>query len=205
LNTQLKASAIPPFPHTVIVIPTSSLSDSQCGICNFNAAVSRPAYGTVRGGNHKRGTSPVHILRHWQEFRADAPDPKRLRFSHWHKGIAVPLLLGHQITLTPLRVGYKTRAAELLLKSPFEIPRLAKLFVFSDADLASVRLLNLGFEVQVHRSEPFEWYCGQARIEAALRATINNYFHDEDGPLPNLDFDRLRPSQPGARKKAQAV
>jgi hypothetical protein len=126
--------------------------------------------------------------------RADAPDPERLRFSHWHKGIAVPLLLGHQITFTPSRVGYKTKAAELLLRSPFEIPRSAILFVFSDADLASVRLLNLDFEVQVHRSEQFEWYCGQDRVEARLRATINNYFHAEDGPLSNLDFDRLRPS-----------
>lgn len=47
LKTQLKASAVPPFPHTVLVIPASSLSDAQCGICNFNAAVSRPAYGAV--------------------------------------------------------------------------------------------------------------------------------------------------------------
>jgi hypothetical protein len=194
LNTQLKASAVPPFPHTVIMIPTSGLSDSQCGVCNFNAAVSRPAYGTVRGGNHSRGTAPEIILRHWQGFRADALDPERLRFSQRYKGIAVPLLLGHQITLTPSRVGCKTKAAELLLRSPFEIPRSAKLFVFSDADLASVRLLNLGFEVQVHRSEQFEWYCGQDRVEARLRATINNYFRAEDGPLPNLDFDRLRPS-----------
>lgn len=194
LNTQLKASAVPPFPHTVIMIPTSGLSDSQSGICNFNAAVSRPAYGTVRGGNHSRGTAPEIILRHWQGFRADAPDPEQLRFSYWHKGIAVPLLLGHQITLTPSRVGCKAKAAELLLRSPFEIPRSAKLFVFSNADLASVQLLNLGFEVQVHRSEQFVWYCGQDRVEARLRATINNYFRAEDGPLPNLDFDRLRPS-----------
>jgi hypothetical protein len=194
LNTQLKASAIPPFPHTVLVIPTSRLSDTQCGICNFNAAVSRPAYGSVGGGNHARGTSPENILRHWRGFRADDPDSKRLRFSHWHEGIEVPLLLGHQITLAPSRVGYKTKTAELLLQSPFEIPRSAKLFVFSDADLASTRLLNLGFDEQVQRSERFEWYCGQDRVEASLRTMINNYFLANDGPLPNLDFDRLRAS-----------
>lgn len=194
LETQLKQSAVPPFPHTVLAIPTNRMSDSQCGICNFNAAVSRPAYGKVKGGNHARGMSPENIRRHWQGFRADAPGPERLRYSHWHEGIAVPLLLGHRITLNPSRVGYKTTAAELLLRSPFEIPVSAKLFVFSDADLASVRLLNLGFEVQVHRGEQFNWYGEQDRIEAGHRAIINNYFRADEGQLPDLNFDRLRPS-----------
>ncbi len=196
LDTQLKPSAVPPFPHTVLVIPTSRMSDSQCGICNFNAAVSRPAYGKVKGGNHARGMSPENIRRHWEGFRADAPDPKRLRFSHWHEGIAVPLLLGHQITLDPSRVGIKTKAAELLLRSPFEIPGSAKLFVFSDVDLASVRLLNLGFDVQVDRSGRFDWYGGQDRVEPGHRTIINNYFRADDGQLPDLNFDRLRPSRP---------
>ena len=194
LNTQLKKSAVPPFPHTVLVVLTSSLSDSLCGICNFNAAVSRPAYGTVKGGNHARGTAPENILRHWRGFRAESPDAERLRYSHWHEGIAVPLLLGHQITLAPAWVGYKAKAAELLLRSPFEIPRSARLFVFSDADLASVRLLDPGFEVQVHRGKPFEWYGEQDRIQEGHRATIDAYFRADDGPLPDLDFDRLRPS-----------
>ena len=194
LNTQLKKSAAPPFPHTVLVVPTSGLSDSQCGVCNFNAAVSRPAYGTVRGGNHARGTAPENILRNWRGFRADAPDAERLRYSHWYDGIAVPLLLGHEITLAPSRVGYKAKAAELLLRSPFEIPRSARLFVFSDADLASVRLLNPRFEVQVHRDKQFEWYGEQDRIQDGHRATIDAYFRADDGLLPDLDFDRLRPS-----------
>jgi Alpha/beta hydrolase family len=202
LDTQLKESAVLPFPHTVLVISTSGLSDAQCGICNFNAAVSRPAYPTVKGGNHTRGTAPEKILRHWQGFRSDAPNPQRLRFSHWHKGVAVPLMLGHQITLAPLRVGYKTKAAELLLRSPFEIPVSAKLSVFSDADLASVRLLNLGFEVKVHRSDQFEWYSGEDRVEPHLRATVNNYFQAEDGQLPDLDFDRLRPSPKSTRRRS---
>jgi len=191
LGTQLKQSAVPPFPHTVLVIPTSCMSDSQCGICNFNAAVSRPAYRTVKGGNHTRGMLPENILRHWQGFRADTPDLKRIRFSHWHEGIAVPLLLGHQITLNQSRVGNKPKAAELLLRSPFEIPGSAKLFVFSDADLASVRLLNLGFEVQVHRGVRFDWYGGQ---DVGHRAKIDKYFRSEDGQLPDLNFDLLRPS-----------
>lgn len=194
LNTQLKMSARPPFPHTVLVIPTSGLSDSQCGICNFNAAVSRPAYGAVKGGNHSRGTAPENILRHWRGFRAEAPDPKRLRFSHWHEGISVPLLLGHQITLASSKAGYNSKVAELLLHSPFAVPQSAKLFVFSDADLATVQLLKHDFEVEVHRSSQFDWYCGQDRVEARLRATINSYFLAEGGSLPNLDFDRLRPS-----------
>lgn len=113
---------------------------------------------------------------------------------HWHEGIAVPLLMGHQITLAPSRVGYKTKAAELLLRSPFEIPRSARLFVFSDADLTSIRLLPARFEVQVHRGEHFEWYGCRDRVEAGMRETINNYFRGDDDPLPDLDFDQLRPS-----------
>jgi hypothetical protein len=103
-------------------------------------------------------------------------------------------MLGHQITLDPSRVGYRTKAAELLLRSPFEIPRSARLFVFSDADLASVRLLTSQFEVQVDGGERFEWYGGQDRVEAGVRATINNYFRGDDDQLPDLDFDQLRPS-----------
>jgi hypothetical protein len=194
LDTQLKQSVVPPFPHAVIVIPTSSLSDSDCGICNYNAAVSRPAYGVVKGGNHARGTAPHLILRHWQGFRDGEPNREQLRFSHWHEGVAVPLLLGHQIALAPSKVGYKTKAAELLLRSPFGIPSAAKLFVFSDADLASVRLLDQGITMQGQRSDQFEWYRQTDRVEAGVRSGINKYFSNDHSPLPNFDFDQLRPS-----------
>ncbi len=195
LKTQLQKSSVPPFPHVGIAISTSDLTDSQCGICNFNAAVSRPAYGTVKGGNHARGTAPHKILIHWQGFRDDAPGAERLRHSYWHDGIAVPLLLGSQITRDPSKVGYKTeKAAELLLRSPFEIPQSAKLFVFSEADLDSLRLLKHDFDVQVHHGSNCDWYGDQDRVEPRLRAIINAFFLAADSELPRLDYDRLRPS-----------
>ncbi len=59
------------------------------------------------------------------------------------------------------------------MRSLFEIPRSAKLFVFSEADLASVRLLNIGMEVEVHCNKKFEWYCEQDRSEASLPTTVS--------------------------------
>jgi len=192
LNAQLKESTVPPFPHVVISIPTSSLSDSQSNICNFNAAVSRPSYSTVKGGNHSRGTAPETILRHWQGFRNDSPNAKRLRHSFWHDGIAVPLMMSHQITLNPLRVGYNTKAAELLIRSPFEIPKTAKLFVFSDADHDSVQLLKQGLEFQVCCNREFEWYFDRDHVPPPVRIIIDKYFCDPEGELPVMNYDMVR-------------
>src|SRR5262245_22496013 len=76
LETQIGKSVVPPFPHAVIVVDTQALSDEECTVCNFNIAVSRPAYGNVQGGNHARGTNPALILKHWQGFRASNPSPE---------------------------------------------------------------------------------------------------------------------------------
>ncbi len=194
LNTQLKESGTPPFPHAVFAVSTKDLTDSQCAICNFNAAISRPAYGTVKGGNHSRGMAPQAILKHWLGFKDDSPNPKRLRYSYWHEGIAVPLLVGDQITNNSSKIGFRTSNAELLLKSPFEIPQSSRLYVFSDADLDSLSLLNHELPVQLHQGDQFAWYSSEDRVEPQVRAIINSYFRDKDGPLPSLNYDRRRAS-----------
>jgi hypothetical protein len=194
LQTQLKQSPVPPFPHVVMVVPTCDLADWECGICNFNAAVSRPAYGQVRGGNHARGMTPQNILEHWNGFRNDNPDHERRRRSYWHDGIAVPLLLSSQITLEPSSVGFRTQSPELLLQSPFEILDSIELFVFSQADLDSVALLPHGFSAHYRRCEQFAWYAEEDRVAPNVRLAINQYFQSYDASLPRLDYDRLRPS-----------
>jgi len=194
LKTQMKESLVSPFPHIVMVIPTSELTDWQCGICNFNTAVSRPAYGQVRGGNHARGMAPQNIVKHWLGFKRDTPDRDRCRRSYWHDGIAVPVLLRHQITQEPSSVGFRTKSAELLLRSPFEIQQPVQVFAFSNADCESLSLLNHGFAVHLNECEQFAWYAEGDRVEPQLREAINQYFQSDDGQLPQLDYDGLRPS-----------
>lgn len=194
LQTQLKRSSIPPFPHVVISVPTVDLSDSQCGICNFNAAVSRPAYCTVKGGNHSRGMSSEKILGHWNGFRNDNPNAERLRHSYWHGGIAIPLILASQITRDPSKVGFRTNAAELLLRSPFKIPKSAKVTVFSDFDLASLSHLNHELNVEIAGEQVFDWYREKDRVEPKVRKAIDTYFLSKDSQPPQLNFDRQRPN-----------
>src|SRR5689334_20308951 len=84
LRAQIGEAAAPPFPHVVLVISTKPLRDDDCTICNFNIAVSRPAYDGVRGGNHARGMAPENILAHWQGFRRDNPSAERRRLCEWN-------------------------------------------------------------------------------------------------------------------------
>jgi len=194
LKTQLKPSSVAPFPHVVMEIQTKDLVDGQCGICNFNAAVSRPAYGHVRGGNHARGMKREGILKHWHGFRLDNPNEGRMRRSFWHNGIAVPLLLRSQITAAPNRVGCKARTPELLLSSPFALTHSLQFHVFSQADWDSVNCCSTIVPVSFHKCEQFAWYSEQDRVDSDVRHSINQYFQKNDEPMPDLNFDRLRPS-----------
>jgi hypothetical protein len=194
LETQLRPSEVPPFPHVVMQVETTELVDWQCGICNFNAAVSRPAYGRVRGGNHTRGMQPKDILKHWHGFRADDPDRARMRHSYWHNGISVPLLLRSQITDAPNRVGSKTKTPELLLFSPFALTQSIQFHVFSQADSDSVNICSENIRVNYHKCKQFKWYRERDRVSPDVRKSIDQYFLNEDEPMPNLNYDQLRPA-----------
>jgi hypothetical protein len=194
LDTQLGESIVPPFPHAVVVVPTEALSDEECTVCNFNIAVSRPAYGEVRGGNHARGTDPTLVLQHWQGFRASNPSLDRMRRSFWHDGLAVPVLAGKQITDSPRSVGFGSDMPELLLRSRYNLRPSDTLYLFSDFDLASVRKLVDAPKHQVAEASPFEWYAAQDRVGAEMRRRIEDYFEEPDSSCPDdLNFDRLRP------------
>ena len=124
-------------------------------------------------------------------FKADTPNAERLRYSYWHDGIAVPLLRGNQITNAPSRVGYGTKkVCELLLEGSFEIPQSSKVYVFSNADSASLGLLQ--HKIPVHQIDTFDWYGDQDRVETRLREVINAYFRATNGQLPELDYDQRR-------------
>jgi hypothetical protein len=192
LTTQLRESENPPFPHAVFVLDTLRLNDRQCMICNFNIAVSRPAYGDVRGGTHSRGMNPADICRHWKGFRNDNPDRKRMRRCHWHNGFHVPLLVDGEITDDPDAVGVGRKCvAELLLTSPFVISSNVTLFVFSKSDLESVAELSDPPSVELddtcHR-----WYAEPDRVQPDVRERINRYFADDGAEFPALDFDKRR-------------
>jgi hypothetical protein len=80
LKAQIGEKDSAPFPHAVVALDTRSLSDAECTVCNFNVAVSRPAYGTVRGGNHARGIERDRVEPSVREtinayFRKEQPLP----------------------------------------------------------------------------------------------------------------------------------
>ena len=195
LNTQITESKTgrPPFPHAVFVLDTSQLDDSQCMICNFNIAVSRPAYAEVKGGNHARGTSPQAIRKHWSGFKNDDPNKTRMRRSHWHDGYCVPLLVGKEIAADPNAVGYRASSgvAELLLESPFDISDVTTLRVFSKYDHESLSLITSPLAVEVNES-CHPWYSERDRVPTNVRAQIDRFFADDDQPFPELNFDQRR-------------
>jgi hypothetical protein len=103
-----------PFPHLVLETSTRELTDGECTLCLWNAAVSRPAVkGYCRGGNWTRGTAPDRIIEVWRRFRETGPDASRAR-GYWNGGIQVPTLCGRQIR----------RALPLLPRAPRGIPEL---------------------------------------------------------------------------------
>jgi hypothetical protein len=206
LHAQMGDAPSPPFPHAVLVVDTCTLNDVECVVCNFNIAVSRPAYEGVRGGNHARGTDPSLILSHWEGFCRSNPDDERRRCGEWNEPMRVPTLRGPQITARAARVGYnapkqrtsggrEVRVPELLLRSPFrpraDHPRAA-VHVFSQADLASLgHLGNSPDWLSVQLDDAFPWYGAGDRVPPQIRASINNYL-ERGGPLPDLDYDARR-------------
>ena len=196
LKAQLGESKknVSPFPHAVFVIDTTSLSDSECMICNCNIAVSRLSYGQVKGGNHSRGTTAEAIYKHWTGFRNDNPDRNRMKRSHWHDGYSVPLLIGDEITADPKAVGFNAPSgvAELLLESPFDIGTATKLYVFSKHDQKSVSALTSPLTVELDES-CYPWYAERDRVAPDVRAQIDRFFADDDAAFPKkLDFDQQR-------------
>lgn len=196
LLAQMGPSPVPAFPHCVLVVDTSELTDDDCVVCNYNIAVSRPAYPGVQGGNHTRGTNPDIILKHWRGFRESTPSTKAMRRSYWHDGLEVPVLTSKQITDCPSSVGFgvKNKVPELLLRTRYCIRAIDRLFVFSAADRATVQKLPDPPSLEVAECKALTWYASGERVAAAVRAAVNSYFSNEPEPFPShLDFDRVRP------------
>jgi hypothetical protein len=194
LDAQMRKSSVPAFPHLVLVVDTKDLKDEDCTICNFNIAVSRPAYPGVLGGNHTRGTAPETIREHWRRFRASRPSEEKLRRSYWHDGLEVPVLAGKQITDKPARVGFGTKMPELLIRRRYAIRDADSFVVFSEFDLATVRLLSGLAQMQKTEAAELEWYAASDRVAKKDRDAIETYFKDADAPFPtDLNFDRIRP------------
>lgn len=192
---------MPAFPHFVIVLDTTDLRDEECTICNFNIAVSRPAYPGVRGGNHDRRTAPTKISEHWRRFRDSNPSKNKLRSSYWHVGLDVPVLAGKQITENPAGVGCKTNTPELLIRGQYTIPAAVSFVVFSEFDLATARLIPGIANVKKTNADGLEWYAALDRVADEVRGVIKAYFKDADAQIPaNLDFDQIRPKKVNAHQ-----
>jgi hypothetical protein len=204
LHTQLKESAISPFPHVVLEVPSSKLRDRDCTICNFNIALSKPKFEGGNGcGMHNRNASADSVLAHWRGFRSSNPSRKALRHSFWHKGLEVPVIAGSRITIAPDKVGSgasprftangnRIKVVELLLQSPFEIPDRVRLHVFSESDGDSLRELFPDLQIQVRDDAGFEWYRESDRVSPTVRKAIDDYFCSSEKSLPELDFDVIR-------------
>jgi hypothetical protein len=125
----------PPFPHGIIEVESAGLDDSECVICNWNLAVSRPAVaGVVRGGNWARGTKPTRIREVWDAFRQTAPSVDRAR-GYFNPGRAVPTLEREQIRPNLRLLRRAPRGIpELLLHSEVSLSRVSRVIAFSNAD-----------------------------------------------------------------------
>lgn len=184
VRTQLKPSKVPPFPHAVLRLDTTELSDEQCTICCWNIAVSRPKAGGLRGGNWTRGTRGSRIRDHWRTFRAESPVLKRAR-GYWHAPFEVPVLKGQEIA-NNLSLLKTARCPELLLRSPLSLGDGMDLLVFSVRDRELLEILEDGPDLEVSLLS-FSDYEGPPKHVARSIAD-----HFRGGPLLRMDFDRRR-------------
>ena len=194
LHAQMGESTEPAFPHLVMVVDTIDLKDEDCTICNFNIAVSRPAYPGVPGGNHARGMAAEKILEHWKRFRASDPSETQMRRSFWHEGLLVPVLTGKQITARPGSVGVASGMPELLIGRQYAIRPNDSFFLFSNFDHDTVQMLPGVWPAESTASATFDWYASGDRVAKDVRLGIEAYFKNANATFPaHLDFDRVRP------------
>jgi len=194
LGAQLSCSSISAFPHAVLELATAKLEDSECRICNWNIAVSRPQVpGICKGGNWTRGTNPSRIAQVWRGFKESSPSLKQAR-GFWKPGVLVPLLNGAEIRDNLSLLSLPRRQPELLLESGVEISRFSRVIVFSNADLDSLRLAgHIPGELRVEL-ETFEGY-GENSVEEELRVKINGILQERRADA-SLDFDKIRARKP---------
>lgn len=212
LSAQIGESVVPAFPHVVLVVDTGHLADQDCTVCNFNIAVSRPAYKGVGdkgvgGGNHSRGTSPEKIRDHWRGFRAGSPKPVRLRYGEWVDGLEVPVLSSEVIARSPQHVGHgtKKKVAELLIRDQYDLNEADRFYCFSEFDLKSVARMPDPPPIELAASRPFEWYAREDRVTPEDRRAIEQYLTGRTPDFPaHLDCDRIRP-QPKRSKGVDKV
>lgn len=195
LSAQIGESLAPAFPHVVLVIDTSRLTDHACTVCNFNVAVSRPSYGEVKPGNHARGTSAEKILKHWHGFRAGSPDAVQLRYGEWVDGLEVPVLTSESIAQNPQFVGMgsKSKVVELLIRNQYDLHEDDRFYCFSAFDLNSVSVMPASPQLKLAPSNPFLWYASEDRVAPKDRRAIEQYFAGTATGIPsNVDCDRIR-------------
>lgn len=192
LGAQLGPATHPASPHVLLVLPTDSLADEHCTICNWNIAVSRPTVPNVcKGGNWTRGTNAQRIAEVWSAFRAMNPTPEQAR-GLWGAP-NVPVLAGRDIqpNLRLLRLAPR-RMPELLLASPARVFERAKLIAFSHKDRASLARLGPPPGGMALELGTFPGYDPDGDPLGALRQDLDNYLAGEHERPPALDFDAIR-------------
>lgn len=192
LGAQLGQAQRPASPHVLLVLPTDSLADEQCTLCNWNIAVSRPTVpGKCKGGNWTRGTNPQRIAEIWQAFHAMGPTPEQAR-GLW--GVPhVPVLAGRDIqpNLRLLRLAPR-RMPELLLASPARVFERAKLVAFSRKDRASLDRLGPPPGGMALELGTFLGYDPDGDPLADLRRDLDEYLAGTRERPPVIDFDAIR-------------
>ena len=193
LATQMGPGNAHPFPHVVLSVQTSALSDDDCTLCCWNIAVSRPQTHTVRGGNWARGTAPERIREIWDEFRAETPVPARTRGT-WMAPFSVPVIPpGRFLEFKTAVRSAPNQTPELLLPSPFTPANETSLLVFSDWDIRSLELLGeppTGLKLERRHFPGYSDISGDPAAD--VRAQIEHYFRTEGLSPPSLDFDTRR-------------
>jgi hypothetical protein len=195
LAAQLGPSPVPPFPHVLLQIPTTTLLTEQAIVCNWTIAISRPNIpGVVQGGNWSRGTRSERIVEIWQAFRASAPSLQQAR-GLWYDEYQLPVLRGSAIRMHLDLIMQRARGnmPELLLPTRVDLPPGTRIHVFSQNAFDILAASTIPPQVSLVQST-FPGYAPE-QVDDQTWTSLRHAILDNKTPSMRFVFDAIRKRQ----------
>jgi hypothetical protein len=179
-----KLLAARPFPHGVLIIPTATIDPNAAWISCWNIGRGKPGVGQWMGD------SPADCLCHWRRFREKHRGARKALKGFVTQDIEVPLFRPSDVSTNESII--RSEGAELLLRSPLNLPARTTFWLFSRLDMASVgRHIRDLRGLQSVRTATLRGYSDAPNDPAPdhVRKAIDESVRHPERGVPQLEFD----------------